>query len=51
MQTFSSCVGATLRCDAQASTAVASLVAEHGFEVNGLQSLQHVGSVVSPCGL
>ena len=53
MQTFSSCgewgllFGVMLRL----LIVVASLVAEHGLEVNRLQSLQHVGSVLSPCGL
>ena len=53
MQTFSSCgewgllFGGMLRL----LIVVASLVAEHGLEVNRLQSLQHVGSVLSPCGL
>ena len=44
-------MGAALQCDAQAATAGASLVAEHGLKANALQSLQYVGSVVSPCGL
>ena len=30
---------------------VASLVAEHGLQVHGLQQLQHAGSVVVACGL
>ena len=37
-------VGATLHCSAQASHWVASLVAEHGLQVCGLQQLWLVGS-------
>ena len=53
VRTFSSCVGRGLLSVAVRGllTAVASLVAEHGLQVPGLQCLWHSGSVVVGPGL
>ena len=43
--------GATLHCGAQAFSLQWLLVTEHGLWVQGLQQLQHAGSVVAACWL